>query len=169
MPAPDTAPALNPPPRRRNEYVLGVHVGDFLVVGAGAWAIIGSVQDYYTVSLAGTGTDAFDAWHGLLSSLGVVLAVAGSLVLVMSLAGVARTPLRSVVLVLYLTAAAATLASYVVTPSGLCDDLVWLDTGCAGAEVHRGDGFWRTLMGTGGGAFVFAYWSIVHRLRRRAA
>lgn len=163
---PASGPATVPVPsrRRRTPYVMGIHVRDFGVLGTAAMATVGSAGAYYTVTTtqAPPLATSFSAWHGYLGGSGVVLALAAAAVVAAGLLGVVGlASARPVALVLCLAAAACTLASYVVTPGGLCSDLVYLESGCEGAVVGRGDAVWRTLMGTGGGAFIALYWYVV--------
>ena len=170
----DTTPGAEPAlpgarPRRPTPLVMGLHPADFFVPATAVGAVVASGGAYYTVTVEGAvpAATAFSAWHGLLGWAGVVLMVAAGAVVAAGLVGiVALVPARSAALCVCLAAAACTLASYVVTPGDLCADLVYLDGDCAGAVVGRGPGFTRTLIATGGGAFVALYWHLVDRRRR---
>jgi hypothetical protein len=143
---------------------MGLHVRDVGVLGTAAMATVSSFGAYYTVTTeqAPSLSTSLSAWHGFLSGLGVVLALAAAASVAIGLLGIVRLPsARAGALVLCLAAAACTLGSHVVTPVELCRDLVHLESGCEGAAVGRGDGFWRTLLGTGGGAFIALYWFAV--------
>ena len=168
-PAPPTLPTPPVAPRRPAPRILGLHPADFFVPASAVGAVIGSAGAYYTVTSerAPSVVTSFTAWHGFLGWFGVVLAVAAAASVVAGLLGVVEiVPARSVALVLCLAAAAYTLASYVVTPGDLCADVVYLEGDCAGAVVDRGWGFGRTLIGTGGGAFVALYWYLLDRRGR---
>ena len=164
---PDTTPAPRSGPAPR---IMGLHPADFFVPASAIGAVVASGGAYYTVTSpqAASTVTSFSAWHGVLGSAGVVLVVAAALLVAAGLLGIVElVPARTAALCVCLAAAACTLASYAVTPGDLCADLVYLDDGdCSGAVVGRGPGFTRTLIATGGGAFVALYWHLVDRRRR---
>jgi hypothetical protein len=113
---------------------------DLGIIGAGVLAFIFSLFPYYTVSVKGFGPlggGSLSAWHGFFSWFGVLLALAGAVLVTLPLLGVRLgIPTRIAALGAFAAATLCTLLALFVDPAG----------GAGVLDFGRGFGYWATLL-----------------------
>ena len=131
--------------------VQGAHPYDLGIIGAGLLAFILSFFPFYTVSVDGSlglggVTGSGSAWHGFFGWFAVLVAIAVSALLALTLFGVTvldASMTRLAVLVGYGVSLLCMLLAFFVTPGGgcqgvkACEDVV---------DFGRGFGFWALLI-----------------------
>jgi hypothetical protein len=113
---------------------------DLGIIGAGLLAFIFSLFPYYTVSvkgLGGLGGGSTSAWHGFFGWFGVLLALAGAVLVALPLLGVRLgIPTRVAALGAFAAATLCTLLALFVDPAN----------GGGLVDIGRGFGFWATFV-----------------------
>jgi hypothetical protein len=113
---------------------------DLGIMAAGLLAFIFSLFPYYTVSvkgLGGLGGGSTSAWHGFFGWFGVLLALAGAVLVALPLLGVRLgIPTRLAALVAFAGATLCTLLALFVDPAN----------GGGLVNIGRGFGFWATFV-----------------------
>jgi hypothetical protein len=113
---------------------------DLGIMAAGLLAFIFSLFPYYTVSVKGLGGlgGSTSAWHGFFGWFGVLLALAGAVLVALPLLGVRLgIPTRLAALVAFAGATLCTLLALFVDPANSASGLV---------DIGRGFGFWATFV-----------------------
>jgi hypothetical protein len=110
---------------------------DLGIIAAGVLAFFFSLFSYYTVSVKGVNIGSSSGWHGFFSWFGVLLALAGAVLMVLPLLGVRLgIPTRLAALIAFAAATFCTLLALVVDPG----------IGGGFVDVGRGFGYWATLV-----------------------
>jgi hypothetical protein len=126
----------------------GAHKFDLGIIAAGVVALIGSWLPFYTISVSaagiGSGSDSASAWHAFFGWFGVLVALAGSVVVALSLLNMVKLPMP----VHQIAAGAFGLATLCLILALFVDP-----GGCGGAgafgvhcDIGRGFGYWLALI-----------------------
>jgi hypothetical protein len=173
-PPPPAAPAAQPLPAapatpaggRAAQYDFGdakqvvrdAHKYDLGIVAAGVVAFFASLLPFYTVSVsAGAFGDSgsVSAWHGFFGWFGILVALAGAVVVALSLFNVVRLPMpvHQIAAGAFGVALVCLILTLFIDPSGGCGSLSALGVHC---NVGRGFGYWLALVAVlaGGGLAV---------------
>jgi hypothetical protein len=136
----------------------GAHKFDLGMMAAGVIALIGSWLPFYTLSVSAGGfgaSDSVSAWHGFFGWFGVLIALATSVAVALSVFGVVKLPmsLPQIAVAGFGLALLLLLLTLFVDPSGGCQGVGSLGIKC---DIGRGFGYWLALLAViAGGALAF--------------
>jgi hypothetical protein len=143
---------------RAKATLQGAHKFDLGMIGAGVLALIGSWLPFYTLSVSAGGfgaSDSVSAWHGFFGWFGILIALATSALVALSLFNVVKLPMsiHQIAVVGFGLALLCLLLTLFVDPSGGCNGVGSLGIKC---DIGRGFGYWLALLAVlAGGALAF--------------
>ncbi len=126
----------------------GAHKFDLGIIAAGLVALIGSWLPFYTISVSAAGiggaSDSASAWHAFFGWFGVLVALAGSVVVALSLLNMVKLPMpvHQIAVGAFGLATICLILALFVDPSG-CGGAGAFGVHC---DIGRGFGYWLALI-----------------------
>ncbi len=116
----------------------GAHKFDLGIIAAGIVAFFAGFMPFYTLSVGGFGGGSENAWHGFFGWFGVLCALAGAVIVALSIMGVSLpVPTRLAALAAFGVATICLILALFVTPLPSCGGL---------CNEGHGFGYWLALI-----------------------